>query len=278
MATLTPQEISRIVEVAELNTCSELWNTLSKEAASQLGLRLEKLGSATALIMSKVDIGEFNRVIGLGIADKATETDIDRIVALYAPAGNTYVVHVDPAAQPADLPTWLERRGFRRSPNSIWVYRNAGEPPNITTDLRIGCIGPEDAIAFADVGLAAFDMPAELQPWAASLVGRPNWRNYLAFDGDQPVAIASLFVQDGVGWLGNGATLPSHRRRGAQGALMAQRIRDGISMHCKWFVSETAEDTVNDPNPSYRNMLRTGFKPAFVRANYVVEKNYLSDT
>ena len=116
LATLTPQEISRIVELAELNTCIELWGTLPAEAASQLGLRLEKVGSATALIMSKVDIGEFNRVFGLGVAEPATETVIDRIIALYAPAGNSFVVHVDPAAQPAELPSWLEQRGFTPGP------------------------------------------------------------------------------------------------------------------------------------------------------------------
>jgi acetyltransferase (GNAT) family protein len=272
MATLTPQEINRLVELAELNTCTELWSILPLEVVSQLGLHLEKVGSATALIMSKVDIGEFNRVIGVGIGEPATESIIDRIIALYSSSGNTFVVHVDPAAQPAELTIWLEQRGFERGPNSVWLYRDTSPPPDITTDLRIECIGPKNAGAFADVGLAAFEMPAELRPWAASLVGRPNWRNYLAFDGEEPVASASLFVQDGIGWLGNGATLPSHRRRGAQGALMAQRIRDGIEMQCEWFVTETGEETVDDPNPSYHNMLRTGFKPGYIRANYALAK------
>lgn len=53
---------------------------------------------------------------------------------------------------------------------------------------------------------------------------------------------------------------------------MARRLRDGIEMHCKWFVTETGEETTDQPNPSYHNMLRTGFKPAFLRANYVLEK------
>ncbi len=35
--------------------------------------------------------------------------------------------------------------------------------------------------------------------------------------------------------LGVAGTHPSHRRRGAQGALTARRVQDGIAMACKWF-------------------------------------------
>jgi hypothetical protein len=94
--------------------------------------------------------------------------------------------------------------------------------------------------------------------------------DYPAFDGDTPVAIASLRMQDGIGWLGNGATLPSHRRRGAHGALMARRIRDGIKeMQCEWFVTEADQDTAQDVHLSNHNMLRPRFKFAYLRANYV---------
>ncbi len=219
--------------------------------------------------MSSVDVGDFNRVFGVGIEEPATEGLIDRIMALYAPSGNTYIVHVDPAALPAALLGWLEQRGFKWGGNIVRLYRDAAEPPDIATDLRVESIGPEYAGAFADAGLAAFGMPAHLRPWPLSIVGRPSWRNYLAFDRDKPVAIASLRVQDGVGWLGNGATLPEYRRRGAQGALMSRRIRDGIDMQCEWFVTETDEETADHPNPSYHNMLRLGFRPAYLRANYV---------
>lgn len=100
-------------------------------------------------------------------------------------------------------------------------------------------------------------------------IGRPGWRHYLAFDGDQAVATGALNLRDHIGWLGVGSTLPSHRRRGAQGALMARRVRDGISLGCRWLVTETGEDLPARPNPSYHNMLRTGFTLAYQRLNYV---------
>jgi hypothetical protein len=35
-----------------------------------------------------------------------------------------------------------------------------------------------------------------------------------------------------------------------------------------WFASETYEDTPEHPNPSYRNMLRNGFKLAYLQKYY----------
>jgi hypothetical protein len=78
-----------------------------------------------------------------------------------------------------------------------------------------------------------------------------------------------MFVKDDVGWLGFGSTLESHRKRGGQGAMFERRIQDGLLLGCKWFVTETGEDTPEDPNPSYHNMLRTGFELAYLRPNYV---------
>ncbi len=258
-----------MVELTEANAYADWIAGCSKPTTSLLGLRCEHLGSATALIMSEMDIPLFNRVLGVGVVEPATEGLLDRITALYARTGSTFIVPLAPAARPADLVTWLEQRGIRRRDNWVKVYRGNDTPTAIPTDLRIEAVGPEYAPAFAQIGLAAFGMPPRLQPLIVAVLERPSWRNYFAFDGNTHVAAASLFVRDGVGWLGYGATLPSHRRRGAQGALMVQRLRDGIAMGCEWFVTETGEDTVANPNPSYHNMLRTGFKPAYFRPNYL---------
>ena len=111
MATLAPHEVTRLVELTEAHAYAE-WVAASSEATvSQLGLRCEQLGSATALIISELDISLFNRVLGVGVVEPATEELIARISALYAPTGNSFVVPIAPTAQPAELVTWLEQRG-----------------------------------------------------------------------------------------------------------------------------------------------------------------------
>jgi hypothetical protein len=112
-------------------------------------------------------------------------------------------------------------------------------------------------------------MPPALKPWLAALVGRPGWQHYLAWDGDTPVATAAIYMHTMVGWLGIAATLPQYRGSGAQGALMAARLRHGTGMGCEWFVSETGEDSPSHPNPSYHNMMRAGFSLAYHRPNFM---------
>ena len=65
------------------------------------------------------------------------------------------------------------------------------------------------------------------------------------------------------------ATLPSHRRRGAQGALVARRIRDGLALGYRLFAAEAAEDGPEAPDPSYHNVLRAGFRLAYLRRSYL---------
>lgn len=115
-------------------------------------------------------------------------------------------------------------------------------------------------------------MPDQLQPWVGSLVGRPNWYHYLTWSEQEPVAAAALFVQADIGWLGITGTLPTARRRGAQSALMARRLRDGAELGCRWFVTETGQDLPERPNPSFHNMLRAGFAVAYHRPNFLLPK------
>ena len=84
-----------------------------------------------------------------------------------------------------------------------------------------------------------------------------------------PIAGAALYQHEGVADLWGAATIPEYRGRGAQGALMVRRINDAAAVGCRWLVSETVEETAENPNPSYHNMLRLGFEIAYLRPNYV---------
>lgn len=258
-------ELAQLVEFGEAEACADM----QLAAAASLATRVERIGSAIALAASQIPIVLFNRVVGLGLHEPATEAMLDDVVAMYREAGVTkYIVQISPAAQPAELPAWLEARGLSARDNWAKVYRPATAPPEVSTDLRIECIGREYAETFAQVACTAFGMPLALSPMLVATIGRPGWRHYLAFDGNEPVATGALYAQGSVGWLGVGSTLPTHRRRGGQGALMARRIRDGVALGCTWLVTETGEDVPARPNPSYHNMLRTGFALAYQRSNY----------
>jgi hypothetical protein len=66
-----------------------------------------------------------------------------------------------------------------------------------------------------------------------------------------------------------GATRSEFRRRGAQNAILAARIRRAAELGCTMVVTETGELVEDRPSSSYRNILRAGFEPQYLRANYV---------
>ena len=70
--------------------------------------------------------------------------------------------------------------------------------------------------------------------------------------------------------IGLGATVPSHRGKGAQGALLARRIADANESGARATVTETGRPEPGEEakHPSYRNILRAGFEEAYVRINY----------
>jgi hypothetical protein len=187
----------------------------------------------------------------------------------YHRAGNrNFAVQVNPTAQPPELAGWLHARGLVRDDNWARLYRGVENPPTVETDLRVERVGPDYGEALAEIVCEAFEVMPALRPWVAACVGRPGWRHYLAFDGATPVATGALYVQDGLGWLGWATTLPSHRGRGAQSAIVARRIRDAAALGCRWLVVETAEDTPQEPSISYHNQVRAGFRLAHLRPNY----------
>ena len=149
------------------------------------------------------------------------------------------------------------------------MVRGADPPPAAASDLRIERVGPAHAEGVAHVVSSAFETPPELGQMFSGLIGRPRWTTYAAFDGDAAVGVGMLFQWGEVGWLTLGATLASHRRRGIQGAIMAQRIRDARDLGCRYLATVAEEDRPDHPNPSYHNMVRAGFRPAYVRPNYI---------
>jgi hypothetical protein len=263
------REIARDIERVEASAWAQLYQAGPAEVRQRLGIRVERIGGATVLVFGSLNVPLVNHVVNLGMEEPATEEILDQISSVYRDAGVRFLIWLSAVAQPASLPGRLEARGMKRTESSLKLYRGVEPPPDIPTDLRVDHIGPESAQAFGEVLCAGYGLPPELAPWGGASVGLDGWRHYLAYDGKLPVATAALFVENGVGWLGMAATLPTHRRRGGQGALMARRIRDAAEMGCRLITTDTGEDSPEQPNPSYHNMLRTGFKLLYARSSYV---------
>ena len=248
---LSPVELARLVEFGE----AEAYANMYADAPPELGCRVDHIGSAIMLTLPALPIVLFNRVVGLGLDEPATPAIVDTIVQNYRNVGvSNYAVQLSTHFQPPELPAWLLTGRLTKRGNWAKVYRIPDGGVSIDTNLRVERIDRQQAGVFAQVAAASFGMPPFVTPWLEGMVGRAGWSHYLAYEGDMPMACGALFIRNKVGWLGIGGTLPAYRQRGAQGALMAQRIRDAAALGCNWVIRETGEDTAEYPNPSYHNM------------------------
>lgn len=124
------------------------------------------------------------------------------------------------------------------------------------------------AAAFAATLCAGYGMPPEWAGLYEGTAGRAGWWNYLALDGDVPVATAALFRAGRTFWQGNSATLPSHRRRGAHTTLNRRRLADAVAAGAVLFTGESWKETPGRPNQSWRNHMRAGSHFGYLRVNY----------
>jgi len=267
-------EVIRADEI-EVRAFVDLYRAAPHELAQRLRPTTETAEGVTTYLVPGMPSPLFNRVVGLGLERPATEADLDAAIERFASAGiATWWLHWSPAATPADFPRTLSARGFVQPPRRAWakMLRGPQPAPQASSDL---VIVPTDAgrneKTIASI-VAAFGMPAFMTEWLGRLHGRPGWRLYTALDGEEVVGGATLFVAGDSAWLGMGAILAGHRRRGGQLALMARRIADAIDAGCRYIVTETGEPIGDEPNPSLANMYRAGFERVASRLNFEAPK------
>lgn len=256
-----------LIEGVERDAWLDMYQAAPAAMREKLGVRHERINGGALLVCKAIDHIQFNRVGYLDVTEPVREDAVDRAIAAFDKAGvKNWIVHV---AQGADaLAQICAARGLTPHPRT-WAkfVRNAKPAPNVTTSIGIHEIGPDQAQAFGATVAAGFGMPPFVGEWLAAVVGRPNWRCFLGLDGDTPVAAGALYTANNVGWLGAGATLASHRKRGAQSALLAARINAAAHDGCRLVTTETGIPQDGEAGPSSANIQRAGFTIVYPRPN-----------
>ena len=238
------------------------------EASRAFSTAIEAGGATVLCVHEAPESPMLNRVVGLGADRPATESEVDAALAAIGP-GVTYYVAVAPGARPAELPAWLWARGL--SPAWGWMVfrRGVEDAPPAHTTLRVAeVVTSDERAAFARVVRVSYGLPEAVE---ATIANAPEggWQCWLALEGDEPAGAAALFAADGAAYLGLAGTLPEHRDKGAQAALLAARIRRAAQLGCDVVVTETGERRDDRPSNSYRNILRAGFKELGVTENWI---------
>ena len=186
---------------------------------------------------------------------------VGRLIDLFTGHGvKRFFVWLSPGPNMEVVRRWLEGSGFSRIRRTGYptLCREQGAPVQFRTDLEIREVGADD------IDAAREDLGETLWPVYARSAGKEGFFHYMAFDGSRPVAIAALCVFEDLGYLMAAATAESHRKRGAQQALIARRVERAEQIGCAVLVSETLYMLEH----SYRNLQRAGFAEAYEKEVY----------
>lgn len=263
--------VSQLAELAEAEFMYQYLAGAPEPAT--LGLAMTRLGGGVALSMVNGGTPYWSKALGFGFSEPVTGALVEKVLGFYREQRTEQAtIQIAPDRLPAG---WDELRAAENlSPGSVIVQLAARVDAchaDGTTDLRVGPVGPHDADEWAEIFMWGFEWPrgGALARLMAAAATNPRFRAYGVWDGDRIVAAGSLFVHGEVGVFAGGATLPSHRGRGAQSALVAARARAAADAGCQWLTGQAARPTPGSTNPSLDNMRRAGLVPLYDRRNWI---------
>jgi GNAT superfamily N-acetyltransferase len=264
-------DLAARAEFGEAGAYARLVDSAPAALRDAHGLVCQRFGRAHAFAARDAGVSlMLNRVVGLGIADTADDTQLDAIDALYRAHGvQAYAVELAPAAQPADLAERLRARGFMPF-KQLTLMARAVEPLSVPDAAHaVRRAGPADRAEFARLACGHFGLGPLYEGLVQASFDDPAWQHWLACDGDTPVATAMTCVDGDYAWIGWVGTIEPYRGRGIQAALTAAQMQAAQAAGARWVTLETALAARRQPGPSQRNYLRLGWTALYNRTVYL---------
>jgi GNAT superfamily N-acetyltransferase len=202
-----------------------------------------------------------NRVYLCGAESGIAPDSPEHWIELFIAAGvKRFFVWLSPGPDMDVVRGWLDQRGFVRVRWTGYptLCRSGHTPVQFRTDFEIR------EVSASKVEAARDQLGETLWPEYARSAGKDNFFHFMAFDGTRPVAIAALCIFEDLGYLTAAATAESHRKRGAQQALIAKRVERAEQIGCSILVSETLTMLEH----SLRNLRRAGFREVYDKEVY----------
>jgi|ERR1035437_1333439 GNAT superfamily N-acetyltransferase len=257
--------LSKRLEATEGYACREF-------AAARLRL-FPECGSAwrqcagATVVFDGVD-SPTTQSFGMGLFEEVTEGAMEEIEHFFFERGTAAVHEVSPMAGPAAFDL-LCARGYKPIEVSNVLYRGV-EMPAVEhgENIRVSIIGPEDVGLWSNVSARGWthehpELEAFVQQMGEVCAARENCPCFLAEVDGEAGAAGLLCIHEGAALLGGSATVPELRRRGLQGALLAERMRYAFEQGC-----DLAMMVAEAGSNSQRNAERKGFSVAYTRLKW----------
>jgi GNAT superfamily N-acetyltransferase len=245
----------------------DIWDSVPAEMAADRGIEARDFGPIQVTVARELgQVGMLNLVLGAAEAEPA---DLEAAVAWAEERSAPYVSVTPGLPGTAVAEDWLAGHGF--DPTYAWMkfLRNPHPPRFPAPDgVEVVEVTAPDQEPFGTIAALGFGMPAWGAELFAHLPGRPGWRCYVGRVDGEAQGCGAMLIEDGIAELGIGATLEGARGRGCQTALLRRRILDAGEAGCRTLLVETGERVPDRPSTSYRNILKAGFREAYLRPNW----------
>lgn len=213
-----------------------------------------------------------NKVVGLGFApfDEAAWLAVEQAhAACEAPIQVELATLADPA-----IARLLTRRGYELiAVENVLGRALAGNAAPPRAGITIERSGHEEVEAWLDVTVTGFASPdtqgvAPHETFDRSVLERvirdfaaaAGFVRYFALRGGEVAGAASMRLNDGLAQLCGATTLPAHRRRGVQTALLEHRLADAQRRGCTLAII-----TTQPGSKSQQNAQKQGFELLYAR-------------
>jgi GNAT superfamily N-acetyltransferase len=255
--------VERVLAVDVSYTISRM-RVLERIPGNPIGIGYRWIDESAVALVSR-SLPSFRRVVGLR---PGHEGHIEPIVNWYREFGVNPTFEIVPGMYDAAFGRELTRHGLFPSAfhASLITEPDSAKAPG--GDIDIEPVLSADAMEhYLDAYVAGWGIAEEehaqfksnVRPWR----DQPGWSLYLARVDGHPAAAATLFVNDGVGYLADAATAPAFRGHGLHVALLRRRIRDASAAGVDFIFSGT-----EPMGTSHRNMERAGLRLHFVRTKW----------
>ncbi|MDQ3725616.1 MAG: GNAT family N-acetyltransferase [Actinomycetota bacterium] len=255
---------------AERHFWRDVWESVPAEVAAEHGIELRDFGPIQASVVADLpQVGMLNLLLGAaedpggeGLAAASEWAAARGVPAPYVPLTPGL-----PGSAAAEA--WLQANGFERAYAWMKFVRGAHLPRfPAPDDVEVVELTAPDQEPFGTIAAIGFELPSWGADFFTHLPGRPGWRCYVARIDGEAQGCAAMLIDEGIAEFGVAATLEGARGRGCQTALLHRRIVDAAEADCHTLFVETGERVPGKPSASYRNILRAGFKEAYLRPNW----------
>jgi len=217
-----------------------------------------------------------NKVVGLGLDGPVDEPELGVVERLYADRNCPVQIELSSLAD-VSVGAMLTGRGYQLVGFENVLGRLLSSENDVvdsgTSDITLEIINESDFDLWMDAVVTGFATPDRdgvpshesfpreaLERVMSDMARAAGFVRYLAFRRGEPAGGGSMRVSDGVLQLCGAATLPHHRCRGVQVALLARRLADAAQAGC-----DLAVVTTQPGSTSQRNMQRNGFHLLYTR-------------